>query len=822
YDNDGFLDIYVVSCYERNILFHNNGDGTFTNIARQAGVDGVGRSVDCVSGAFNNDGWGDFYVGNYDSDPGNPDYGGNYEGYNRLYWNNGDGTFTNAPGITADRARTIGSSIGDINNDGFDDLYTVNSTKLNKLYLNQGNANNWLQIQLEGDQSSRDAIGTRIELDVGGEKRIKEISGASGYCSHSSLIQTFGLGAATLVDRITIKWLSGTIDELTNVNVNQRLFLKEGEVGHTVSFQFTEIGSAMLTPNKVKISWQTNNLSSGYVQYGLTNTVSNSTNPTASGYLFSEEIDGLLADTTYYYKIVAEDTAGQIIKSELASFVTTIAPIPAENIASQATATASSENTRWGQTASKAVDGIVDGYPGDYTKEWVADQSPAGTWINLMFSEDRVIDKIILHDRINLNDQILGMQITFDNDMQLETGPLPNDGSGLEVVFDPVAVKAIRFRVTNAEGSTAGLAEIEVWQAAQNLTNSELSLDQINVTEVDSNSAVIGWKTSISAYGRCFVNEDTLETSLADSHTVFIENLMPETEYPFSVFAESADGQTAQSDIFTFTTMPGIVPSDTTSPDTTETPVLVDITGEGVVSASSEKSRWGQTAFKAVDGIIDGYPGDYTKEWVADETPVGAWIRLSFPQPVIAGKIICYDRPNLNDQILGFVLHFSDGASLEFGELQNDGTASEFTFEHRQTTWIELEVTAARGGNVGLAEWVVWGASIAAKSFATDVTRNPTSFYVSSNYPNPFNAKTRFEVNIPEPGWLQIAIFNIKGEKIKLLADEIVAPGMQKYTWNGRTDNAADVTSGIYFLNTLFIGKSGVSNQSTGKLMYLK
>ncbi|MCA9734517.1 VCBS repeat-containing protein, partial [candidate division KSB1 bacterium] len=592
YDNDGFLDIYVASCYERNILFHNNGDGTFTNIAGQAGVDGSGRSVDCVSGDFNNDGWMDIYVGNYDWNPGDPDYGGNPEGYNRLYWNNGNETFTNDPGITADRSRTIGSSIGDLNNDGFDDLYTVNSSTLNKLYENKGNSNNWLQIQLQGVKSSRDAIGTRIELEINGKKRIKEISGASGYCSHSSLIQTFGLGSANNVDRITIKWISGTVDELNNITVNQRLKLKEGQVWSSVdSLFFIDVNSAVLTPNEAKISWQTNKTARGFVRYGLTEDLLNTTDSTiVPGFLSAITLENLTADTTYYFLVSAMDTTGDGIESEMMSFVTTLIPVLAENIAAQALLTASSENEKWKQTVDKAVDGFVDGYPGDYTKEWVATTDPVGTWFNLEFEDGRVIDKIILHDRINFSDQILEMQLTFDSGDRIMTGPLPNDGAPLVIEFTPKTIKNIRLEVTKAQGSSVGLAEVEVWQAANSVNQPRLEIEQVNVTDIDSNSAVIHWRTSIECTGECYVNDDTLTTTLSNSHTVFVENLLPGTTYPFLIFVASTEGETAQSEVLSFTTMEASVPSDTIPADTTSTPQeLFDITGNGLVTASSEK-----------------------------------------------------------------------------------------------------------------------------------------------------------------------------------------------------------------------------------------
>ncbi|MCB9503737.1 MAG: hypothetical protein H6696_17530 [Deferribacteres bacterium] len=89
--------------------------------------------------------------------------------------------------------------------------------------------------------------------------------------------------------------------------------------------------------------------------------------------------------------------------------------------------------------------------------------------------------------------------------------------------------------VTKAQGSSVGLAEVEVWQAANSVNQPRLEIEQVNVTDIDSNSAVIHWRTSIECTGECYVNDDTLTTTLSNSHTVFVENLLPGTTYPFLI-----------------------------------------------------------------------------------------------------------------------------------------------------------------------------------------------------------------------------------------------------------------------------------------------
>ena len=103
------------------------------------------------------------------------------------------------------------------------------------------------------------------------------------------------------------------------------------------------------------------------------------------------------------------------------------------DVAMLATATASSQNTGTGQTAAKAIDGVVDGYPGDYTKEWATNGGGAGSWLKLTWSSPVTLATIVLYDRPNPNDQITSATLTFSDGTQIPVGALPNDGTGLTV-----------------------------------------------------------------------------------------------------------------------------------------------------------------------------------------------------------------------------------------------------------------------------------------------------------------------------------------------------------------------------------------------------
>ena len=134
------------------------------------------------------------------------------------------------------------------------------------------------------------------------------------------------------------------------------------------------------------------------------------------------------------------------------------------NIAPLAAVTASSQNTSTGQLASKAVDGVADGYPGDYTREWATVGQGAGAWIKLTWSTPYTVDRVVLYDRPNSNDQVLGGTLTFSDGSTVTVGPLTNSGAATEVTFAPRSVTSLTFTVGYVSSSTrnAGLAELQV------------------------------------------------------------------------------------------------------------------------------------------------------------------------------------------------------------------------------------------------------------------------------------------------------------------------------------------------------------------------
>ncbi len=153
YDNDGHPDLFVTS-YGKNILYHNNGDGTFTDVTAKAGVAGAGWHVSAGFFDYDNDGHLDLFVTRYmewDADH-NKICGGDWKTYcppaafpattSLLFHNNGDGTFTDVSeksGIAAKKGRALGVSFADYDNDGFTDIFVSNDGMQQYLYKNNGN-----------------------------------------------------------------------------------------------------------------------------------------------------------------------------------------------------------------------------------------------------------------------------------------------------------------------------------------------------------------------------------------------------------------------------------------------------------------------------------------------------------------------------------------------------------------------------------------------------------------------------------------------------------------------------------------------------------
>ncbi len=251
YDNDTDLDLFVTN-YDEDLLWRNNGDGTFTNVAEDAGVanTGVGWYASFID--YDNDGYRDLYVVNGDVD------NSQKTNLNRLYHNNRDGTFVDradALGVTSD-AVARGATSGDFDNDGDVDFFIVNNTGYTFLQNNleadtrriQANHKRIL-IRLIGTESNRDGIGTRVTVEYSNHVQTQELICGTGFLGSDSLELEFGLGVGYPKGTITLEWPSGIVESYNfSYAYDLYIFTEAGDVVTSVEPH----GKQFLTWGRIK------------------------------------------------------------------------------------------------------------------------------------------------------------------------------------------------------------------------------------------------------------------------------------------------------------------------------------------------------------------------------------------------------------------------------------------------------------------------------------------------------------------------------------------------------------------------------------------
>ena len=250
YDNDGWLDVYVTNITDEymkecNMLWHNNHDGTFTDLSRETGTCETLWGWAAKFGDYDNDGLLDIFVVNglrsagpenyipvlvnlitkpgvdFTDVRGWPNIGNmSWSGYQKkkLFKNMDGNSFkeiSNAAGVDNDKdGRGIG--VGDFDNDGRLDFYQANADQASLFYHNATtDAGHWIELKLVGSKSNRDAIGARVTLKAGTRSMIREVDGGNGYAGQSMQRVHFGLGATTSVTSLQIRWPSGTVQTVT-------------------------------------------------------------------------------------------------------------------------------------------------------------------------------------------------------------------------------------------------------------------------------------------------------------------------------------------------------------------------------------------------------------------------------------------------------------------------------------------------------------------------------------------------------------------------------------------------------------------------------
>ncbi len=238
YNGDGHLDIFKTNFSDdTSTLYRNNADGTFTDATSVAGLGLYTQYLGwgTMFFDFDNDGWPDLILvnGHVYPEVDSRRLNSSFKEQRFLYHNNGNGTFSDisasaGSGITTP-ASSRGLAIGDLWNDGKLSAVISNMNAAPSLLVNQiRSSNHWIAIHTVGTRSNRDGIGARISAKTAARTLVDEVRSGSSYSSNSDMRVHFGLGTATRIEWVEIRWPSGLDEKFTDLPVDTIHTLKEG------------------------------------------------------------------------------------------------------------------------------------------------------------------------------------------------------------------------------------------------------------------------------------------------------------------------------------------------------------------------------------------------------------------------------------------------------------------------------------------------------------------------------------------------------------------------------------------------------------------
>lgn len=231
FNNDLRPDLYMARP-ATDRLFLGTDQGPLIDWSDGSGINNADNTgaVNVVAGDFDNDMDVDIYLVRQQKDSVNLP--------NLLYQNQGDGTFVEVLSAGGATGTTIGDgdtvTTADYDLDGFLDLFVTNGAGAvtngpHQLFRNQGNSNNWIEIDLEGVISNRDGVGAEVFVTAGGVTQLRQQSGGVHKWAQNHQRLHFGLAGNSQIETIEVRWPSGTVQQIQAVGVNQVITVVEGE-----------------------------------------------------------------------------------------------------------------------------------------------------------------------------------------------------------------------------------------------------------------------------------------------------------------------------------------------------------------------------------------------------------------------------------------------------------------------------------------------------------------------------------------------------------------------------------------------------------------
>jgi hypothetical protein len=248
YDCDGWLDIYKTN-FSQDVpnLYHNNGDGSFSDLSEQAGMSFNSKLLGwgCGFADFDNDGWLDMFQcnGHVYPEVGQLHSEVTFKQRKILYRNLMNGRFQDVTGEVGaclmEPYVSRGCAFGDFDNDGDIDVLVSNIDDVPTLLrCDTGSGYHWIKVRAIGTQSNRSGIGARIKCVTGDHRQIDEVRSGSSHMSQHDLRIHFGLGKADRVDLLEVRWPNGRLETFQNLAVDQLIYVQEGKgISRTMKFK---------------------------------------------------------------------------------------------------------------------------------------------------------------------------------------------------------------------------------------------------------------------------------------------------------------------------------------------------------------------------------------------------------------------------------------------------------------------------------------------------------------------------------------------------------------------------------------------------------
>ncbi|MBD3290998.1 T9SS type A sorting domain-containing protein, partial [candidate division KSB1 bacterium] len=869
YNNDGLLDLYIINSAPHafgNILYRNNG-GTFSNVTEAAGVGDDGDGYGGSYGDFDYDGYVDFYVVNAD-------------GENLLYHNNSDGTFTNiAAKAGVDNSNVgRGAAVADFDHDNDLDIYLVNYGQANVLYYNTGTSNNWLQVEVEGILSNRDGIGTLIEVFANGQRFCRLVDGNAGYGSQSSLIAEFGLGQLSQIDSVVIHWPSGIKQDTTHVAVNQLVHISESVLAHDVMVASilspkdrTTIGLPLIPEILIKNFGAGNEHNfnvvciidtSGYEIYRDLQQVELLDASSDKKITFSEFIPDLKGH--YRFTFFTDLSNDQKNKNDTL-FTTTYASIPfyidlAENLNIH-----SSKNSRGVAFGDYNNDGYLDIY---LTNGGQANNlyknTGKGTFSNVTFSA-RVGNRQMGGGSIfgdYDNDGYLDIYVTNEGQANIL---YHNNGKGAFSNISSVAgVNHSGIGYCSAFGDYDNDGYLDIYISNDNDQETNVMYrnngdgtfsDVTAITGLDK----AGWTAGVTFGDYDNDNDQDIIVANRIGNCALYRNNGDGTFSDVGIRANIAYSGNAHSVSFGDFNNDRALDLFITNGELGKRDCLYRMNKYGLftntsIQAGIEKRDEGAAATFLdydYDGYLDIYIGGYYNDILyrnnGDETftDISNEIGLSDNSICTAVAVGDYDKDGDLDIYVANTdknyLYQNQGTPNNWLIVKTVGTISNRDGIGARVTAVSESFTQIRevNGGSGLASQnmlpvafglandttvdsliIRWPSGI--RQVSTNVAVNqyiivkedsaliavdesdrtsailPAAFSLGQNFPNPFNPDTKIKYQLPINSYVQISVYNVTGKLVKTLVNENQQAGFQSVTWHGKDDKGFDVSSGVY------------------------